>query len=128
MPRRAVKARLQKLESQLPKIGYTGNPEHKRRPGDYGLVPPAAPRPGKTLCDSVKIFSRADALRLLSTAFERGTFSDRESNGWPQNVWAVTDNDEPLEAQLDGQGTYHGYPMPDADPFRFKVLERWKGQ
>jgi hypothetical protein len=56
-PEELVKARLQALEPQLPNIGYTGNPEHKRRPGDYGLIPPIAPRPGKTLCDTVKVFS-----------------------------------------------------------------------
>lgn len=126
-PAELVNARLQALEPQLSEINYTGNPEHKRSPGDFGLIPPAAPRPGKSLCDSVKIFSRADALKLLRAGFERGTFSQRESSGWPQNVWAVTDNHEPLEAQLDGPGTYHGYPMPEADPFRVKVLERWNG-
>lgn len=52
-------------------------------------------------------------------------FSAQERNGWPQNVWAVTDKGEPLEAQLEGDGIYHGYPMAEADPFRDKILERW---
>jgi hypothetical protein len=42
-----------------------GNPEHKRNPGDFGLTPPADARMGKTLCDSVGIFSRNAALDLL---------------------------------------------------------------
>jgi hypothetical protein len=27
-----------------------------------------------------------------------------------------------LEAQLEGDGRYHGYPMPEGDPFREEVL------
>jgi hypothetical protein len=41
-------------------------------------------------------------------------------------VWAVTDEGDPLEAQLEGEGRYHGYPMPDGDPFREEVLARWE--
>ena len=37
---------------------YGGNPEHKRNPGDFGLTPPSGPRPGKSLCDSVKVFTK----------------------------------------------------------------------
>jgi hypothetical protein len=77
------------------------------------------------LCDQVEIYSRAEALALLKAGVQRGTFSAQERDGWPQNVWAVTEKGEPLEAQLEGQGTYDGYPMPEADPFREKVLERW---
>jgi hypothetical protein len=31
-----------------------------------------------------------------------------------------------LEAQLEGDGRYHGYPMPENDPFREEVLTRWE--
>ena len=72
------------------------------------------------------MYSRAEALALLREGFERGMFSAQERDGWPQNVWAVTKAGEPLEAQLEGQGAYHGYPMAEADPFRDKVLERWE--
>jgi hypothetical protein len=44
-------------------VGYGGNPEHKSRPGDYSLVPPANPRPGKTLCDVVGEFPIASAFK-----------------------------------------------------------------
>jgi hypothetical protein len=46
-------------------VQYGGNPEHKRNPGDFGLTPPASPRPDKTLCDTVELFERSEALRLL---------------------------------------------------------------
>ncbi len=104
---------------------YNGNPEHKRNPGDFGLDPPSSPRPGKTLCDVVNIHSQAAALALLRTGLTKGVFSVQERSGWPQAVWAVTDDGEPLEAQLERDGIYHGYPMPQDDPFREAVLARW---
>lgn len=53
------------LSALLEDVRYGGNPEHKRNPGDFGLAPPSAPRPGKTLCDEVQIFTRTEALKLL---------------------------------------------------------------
>lgn len=46
---------------------------------------------------------------------------------WPQNIWAVTSEGNPVEAQLENevQGTYHGYPMPEADPLRHEIIKRW---
>lgn len=113
------------LPALVDAVQYRGNPEHKRNPGDFGLAPPSAPRPGKTLCDEVGIFNRSEALRLLREGLQRGTFSSQDRNGWPQNIWAVTAGREPLEAQREADGVYHGYPMPESDPFREKVLERW---
>jgi hypothetical protein len=119
------KSRQEVLSALIENVRYGGNPEHKRNPGDFGLTPPTAPRPGKTLCDEVQIFSRTEALGLLREGLRRGIFSPQDRNGWPQNVWAVTERGKPLEAQREGDGLYHGYPMPEADPFREKVLERW---
>ena len=48
---------------------YGGNPEHKRMPGDYGLTPPASPRPRKTLCDAQGPFIKAEALHSSSSAY-----------------------------------------------------------
>ena len=124
-PTEALQARQEALSAHMQRVRYSGNPEHKRNPGDYGLNPPGAPRPGKTLCDQVGIYTRTEALTLLLAGLQRGTFSVQERDGWPQNVWAVTEKGEPLEAQLEAQGVYHGYPMPEADPFREKVLQRW---
>jgi hypothetical protein len=113
------------LSELLEKVRYGGNPEHKRNPGDFGLTPPSAPRPAKTLCDDVQIFSRTEAVGLLREGLRRGMFSPQQRNGWPQNVWAVTGRGEPLEAQRESDAVYHGYPMPEADPFREEVLARW---
>lgn len=79
---------------------------------------------GKTLCDAVGIFSSTEALELLRDGFRRKLVSRQQRDGWPQNVWAVTAAGEPLEAQLEGNGIYHGYPMPDNDPLREVILER----
>jgi hypothetical protein len=60
----------------------------------------------------------------LRWSFRRGLVSRRQRDGWPQNVWAITPAGEPVEAQLEGNGVYHGYPMPENDPFRDVVLSR----
>lgn len=108
-------------------VGYGGNPEHKRNPGDFRLTPPASPRPDKTLCDAVLVWTRADAVRLLRSGIEKGLVSVQQRGGYPQNVWAVTDQGHPVEAQLENadRGIYHGYPMPASDPLRQEILARW---
>jgi len=107
---------------------YGGNPEHKRNPGDFGLTPPSGPRPGKSLCDSADIYSRAIALKYLKLGLRKGLISERHHGQWPQNIWSVTDDGKPLEAQLENSetGTYHGYPMPESDPMAAEVIRRWK--
>ena len=109
-------------------ISYGGNPEHKMNPGDFGLEPPANPRDGKSLCDAAGIFSRAEALELLKAGIDRGLVSDREVNGWPKNIWSVTEKGVPMEAQLENPetGKYHGYPMPGSDPLAAEVTTRWE--
>lgn len=49
-------------------------------------------------------------------------------NGWPQNVWAVSESGDAFEAQLENQdtGTYHGYPMLEKDSFRELVMDEWR--
>jgi hypothetical protein len=113
------------LDSLSRKVEYRGNPQHKRNPGDYGLLPPAAARLHKTLCDSTGL-RQQDALSLLREAVRRGMISEQFREDWPQNVWAVTGDGVPLEAQLEGNGVYHGYPMPESDPFRMTILEAWE--
>jgi len=109
-------------------VHYGGNPEHKRNPGNFGLTPPASPRPHKTLCDEAGIFNRRLALELLQSGIRHGLVSEPRENGYPQNVWAVSAEGVPLEAQLEnaGNGTYHGYPMPEEDPFRDIVIANWR--
>jgi hypothetical protein len=115
------------LEDWVQRVRYGANPEHKKNPGDFGLQRPAEPRSDKTLCDEVGIFDRKLATGLLKEGIRRGLVAVQMRANFPQNVWAVTQNGQPLEAQLENpaQGIYHGYPMPQADPFRQQVIERW---
>lgn len=109
------------------KVTYGGNPEHKRSPGNYGLTPPAQPRPGKTLCDGVRDISRHEAIALLKAGLLKGMFNQCEPNEWPQNVWAVSTSGEVFEAHLENRekGTYHGYPVPEDDDFRQVIQQEW---
>jgi hypothetical protein len=54
--------------------------------------------------------------------------SAREVEGVPQNVWSVSADGKPLEAQLENhvQAVYHGYPLPATDPFGEVVLLAWR--
>jgi len=108
-------------------VRYGGNPEHKRNPGDFGLTPPSSLRLDKACCDEVSIVSKAVALSLLRRGVQKGMISERKNHDFPQNIWSVTDEGIPLEAQLENAetGSYHGYPLPDNDPFRDIVLQRW---
>lgn len=112
------------------RVRYGGNPEHKMNPGDFNLDPPAIPRADKTLCDRVAIFSHREALACLKKGIQSYLLSQQQRNGLPQNIWSVTDRGEPLEAQLENaeKAIYHGYPMPESDPFCQIVLQRWRDQ
>lgn len=115
-------------EEMAGRVRYTGNPAHKKDPSDFGLGQATSRRRDATLCDEIGIFRKEEAQRLLSDGARRGMISRQTRNGFPQNVWAVTEEGQPVEAQLEDQvqGTYHGYPMPENDAFREKILERWR--
>lgn len=117
-----------RLRDLAERVNYGGSPLHKRNPGDFGLSPPSSPRPGKTLCDGTGIFRRSEAQALLRVGIDRGFVSEQTRAGWPQNIWAVSDDGHVLEAQLDNQeiGSYHGYPLTPDDPFRDEVQSRWQ--
>jgi len=123
-----AKARAGELGQLAERVGYGGNPEHKKNPGDFNLTPPADPRQGKSLCDVAKIFKRGEAVKLLQAGLRKGLVSDRMNGEWPKNVWSVTQDGYALEAQLENPelGTYHGYPMPATDPLAQEVLRRWE--
>ena len=129
-PKRQIarSVRQRDLNELADRVRYGGNPEHKRHPGDFALSPPSLPRADKTLCDLAGILHRAEAERLLREGIRRGLVSQRESGGFPQNVWAVAEGGLPVEAQLEnaGDGTYHGYPMPEDDAFREEVMAKWR--
>jgi hypothetical protein len=120
-------AELQQCKELALQVKYGGNPEHKKNPGDFGLTPPSSPRSAKSLCDNASIFERAVALRHLKSGLKKGLVSEQNRNNWPQNIWAVSEQGEPLEAQLENSetGTYHGYPIPETDPMFYAVLEKW---
>jgi len=115
------------LEALADRVRYDGNPVHKSNPGDFGLSPPAGPRPHKTLCGKADIFVRSEAHSLLREGIRRGLVSKQRRGDFPQNVWAVSPNGHAVEAALGNKetGTYHGYPMADEDPLRSEVLSRW---
>ena len=115
---------LGELDDLAKRVKYRGNPVHKRNPGDFDLMPPGAPRPDKTLCDSEGIFRRLEAARLLKERVKRGLISEQTRAEFPQNIWAVTEQGYPLEAELENraQGTYHGYPVLQHDPIRNQIL------
>ncbi len=123
-----AEVRAAELQALASRARYGGNPEHKKNPGDFGLVPPSDPRQGKSLCDVAKIFKRSEAEELLRTGLRKGLVSDRMAGEWPKNVWSVTEDGCALEAQLENPtlGTYHGYPMPETDPLSLEVIRRWE--
>lgn len=118
----------QQLSELAGQVSYGGNPEHKKNPGDFGLTPPSSPRSGKSLCDAVNLFSRKVALQHLQSGLRKGLVSERFNGPWPQNIWSVTADGIPLEAQLENpqNGTYHGYPMPESDPLAAEITEQWE--
>ncbi len=130
-PKRKLKALgnvdANQLESLAQKVTYGGNPAHKSHRGDFGLTPPSAADPRKTLCDGVQIFRHKVALSLLREGVRRGCISEQADNGWPKHIWAVAEDGTPVEAKLDNieKGNYHGYPLQKKDSFRESILERW---
>jgi hypothetical protein len=119
-----------RVSAMAESVTYGGNPEHKKNPGDFGLTPPSYPRAGKSLCDVAEVFTRAEALAILKAGLEKGLVSEQDKNGWPKNIWALDHAGIAFEAQLENPdlGTYHGYPMPDNDPFADEVRQRWGAQ
>ena len=116
----------EKLNNLADHATYSGHPSHKRNPGDFGLSPPSQARLGKSLCDDVGIFRREEALELLQRGLRLGLISLLEIGGWPKQVWAVTPEGLPLEAQREADGVYHGYPLREIDPMHQEVLAAWK--
>jgi hypothetical protein len=114
------------LHDLAQRVQYDGHPGHKRKRGNFGVG--ARPYGDRTLCDAVGIFKKEEALRLLQEGVKRGLVSVQERGGFPQNIWAVSDDGHPLEAQQGspGRGIYHGYPMTSHDTFRDKVIEHWE--
>lgn len=106
-------------------LQYRGSPLHKRAPGDFGLTPPSAPRPGKSLCDGAGIVSIDRARSLLTEGVLHGLVSPDADEHYPKYVWAVSKGFV-LEARCDDydRATYHGYPLEPSDPMAEIVRAR----
>ena len=117
----------ERLQELMSTVQYGGHPHHKRSPGDFGLTPPASPRPNKSLCDGVAIFERSIAAGHLVSGLRRGAVSADVEQGFPRHIWSMTADGRVLEARCDDhvQGRYHGYPLEPDDPMADLVIERW---
>ena len=106
---------------------YDGRSYHKSKPADYGLDPPASPRPTKSLCDDKRTVYLAEAKELLQRAIGLGMVSAvSDSNELPKYAWAVDEDDEVYEAKLGNDGRhYHGYRLSRDDKTRKWILKEW---
>lgn len=115
----------QRLEALAGALVYVGSALHKTKPGDYGFQPSTAPRPGKNVCDDLRVILRAEAERLFSVGILRGMTSvPAEGEPGPKFVWAVDESGEAYEAKV-GNGGYHGYRLRHDDAMRDVVIEAW---
>ena len=113
------------LDALAEQVQYEGHPGHKRKSGNFRVG--TGPSGDRTLCDAAGIFDKEEALRLLREGVMRGLISVRTRGNFPQNIWAVSDDGRPLEAQQGspGQGVYHGYPLLPHDELWDKVMMHW---
>ena len=122
----------EELEQLAQAADCSGNPLHKLSRGDFDLTPPAqARKPSKeqqsrSVRDTAKLFKRKDAIRYLREGPRRGMISVVRINGWPKQVWAVADDGIAMEAQRDGNGSYHGFAMPKDDPMEDIAKRGWE--
>lgn len=106
---------------------YGGSAHHKLHPGGYGFVPPAAPRPSKSVCDGKRPVAPHEATGLLREAMRRGMVSSHVDGTWPKYAWAVDEAGEVYEAKLGHDGRrYHGYRLAEDDAaMREWALAEW---
>ena len=107
---------------------YTGSALHKRRGADYGFVPPANPRPNKSLCDGGRSIPLAEAKALFREGVRRGMISTFFEDVLPKYVWTVAPDGRAYEAKLErGTWNYHGYELGDDEhTMRQLVIEEWR--
>ena len=107
---------------------YDGRSYHKSKAADYGLVPPASPRPTKSLCDDKRTIRLPEARELLESAIRLGMVSaESNRNALPKYAWAVDEEGEVYEAKLGGDGRhYHGYRLSRDDKAHKWLLKEWK--
>lgn len=107
---------------------YEGSPYHKRNPGDFGLTPPAMPRPDATLCDEAGVVDSATARHLFTATIEHGLVSDSGTEDFPKELWVVDNDGQVFEAMYGGSrtGAYHGYPIRRSDPWFDVITQAWR--
>ena len=126
MPRRRTPHRSRR---DLAKVG---SPEEldalaskaRYRPSTYHQENITGWRPDKSKCPAAIDATVAKA--LLLAGIRKSMFSSQRRQGWPRAVWAVCGG-VVYEARLanDVQGEYHGYPLPDGDPFAAYLASQW---
>lgn len=81
---------------------YIGSAHHKSKPADYCFNPPANPRPGKSLCDGLRVIRKIEATRLFRSGIRSEMVSSYVdgNNGLPKYVWAVDKDGEAYEAKM----------------------------
>jgi hypothetical protein len=123
---RSVRLSAEQRDRLLMSAAYEGSPHHKRSPGDFGLTPPASPRPDKTLCDEAGVSKVAIARSLLEKAIRAGLVSEDDVGGFPKQMWVLDDSGHVFEVMHGVGGRYHGYPIRRNDPFFDEVVDAWK--
>ena len=115
------------VQSNLEQAHYTGSAHHKTKPADYRFDPPVNPRPGKSLCDDLRVIHLLEATRLFRSGVRLGMVSTHIQAGLPKYVWSVDSDKETYEAKLGGDGSsYHGYRLrPDAR-MRDYIIAEWE--
>lgn len=116
------------VQSNLEQARYTGSAHHKTKPADYEFDPPVNPRPGKSLCDDLRVIRLTEATRLFHSGVRLGMVSSHIQDGLPKYVWSVADDDrETYEAKLGGDGScYHGYRLPRDARMRDYIIAEWE--
>jgi len=107
---------------------YEGSPLHKKEPNNFGLTPPASPRPDKTLCDEAGIFDKEIAIELFHQAIDVGLVSAKDkATGFPAQMWVIDQNGRVFELIYGGSrtGRYHGYPIRRSNPLFDKISTAW---
>jgi hypothetical protein len=115
---------------------YAGSNYHKRYPEAWNLTWPFPPRPYASKCDDLLLIQRyprptyellAEIHKLITEAFTRGTISASIERGWPSCLWAITTDDQIVEAHRStrGAGKYHGYPFMSTKDFENEIRKRW---
>lgn len=119
-----------------PKPVYEASNYHKRNPSAWNLEWPNPPRPLTSKCEDLFLIQKyagpeselmEKIKELLICSFEKGTFSAGIEKGWPACLWAITGEDQIVEAHRGtrGSGKYHGYPFKSTRSLEDAIRNRW---